>query len=401
MISREYLQEKQAIVRDELMTYSLPFWAKYGPDKENGGFITCLTREGKITSHDKNAWQQGRAAWTFSRACNQYGKNDEYLAIAKSCLDFLDAHFIDPKDGEMYYTCSVTGEPVRKHRWGYGDDTFYVSGNAEYYRATGDKKYLENARRRFQRKVDAYYNRLPVPADAVPKFIGRPTRTFGSAMIALDICDVMRLADEERADQYKEQMKEYAYDIFKYNFKEDLGCILENVGPNGEFLSDWTVGRKVNPGHGLEGVWFLAKASATLEDPYLLEMAEKIYKCCLDKGWDKEYGGILMFVDALGYQPEEYEHDMKFWWVIDEAICAAISLYSMTGKEQYIFDFEKFLDYYFAHHADHEYGDCIGYLRRDGQPTMPIAKGNLYTGPFHTPRMLMHVDSVIDGILNR
>ena len=109
MISREYLQEKQAIVRDELMTYSLPFWAKYGPDKENGGFITCLTREGKITSHDKNAWQQGRAAWTFSRACNQYGKNDEYLAIAKSCLDFLDAHFIDPKDGEMYYTCSVTG----------------------------------------------------------------------------------------------------------------------------------------------------------------------------------------------------------------------------------------------------------------------------------------------------
>lgn len=92
---------------------------------------------------------------------------------------------------------------------------------------------------------------------------------------------------------------------------------------------------------------------------------------------------------------------MKFWWVIDEAICAAMTLYAMTGKEQYIFDFEKFLDYYFAHHADHEYGDCIGYLRRDGQPTMPIAKGNLYKGPFHTPRMLMHVDSVIDGLLKK
>lgn len=401
MVSKEYLKAKQAIIRDELMTYSLPFWAKHGPDKENGGIFTCLTRDGSLSSHDKNAWQQGRAAWTFSRACNQYGKNPEYLAIAKSCLDFLDDHFIDPKDGEMYYTTTGTGEPLRKRRWGYGDDTFYVTGNAEYYRATGEKKYLENARTRFQRKVDAYYGRLPVPADAVPKFMNRPARAFGGAMISLDICDIMRLADTERSDEYLAQMKEYAYDIFKYSFKEDLGCILEYVGPKGEFLSDWTLGRKVNPGHGLEGVWFLAKASVTLKDPYLLEMAEKIYKCCLDKGWDDEYGGILMFVDALGFQPEEYEHDMKFWWVIDEAICAAISLYELTGKEQYIFDFEKFLDYYFAHHADHEYGDCIGYLRRDGKPTMPIAKGNLYKGPFHTPRMLMHVDDVIGRLLEK
>ena len=116
MVSKEYLQAKQAVIRDELMTYSLPFWAKVGPDKENGGFFTCVTREGKLSSHDKNAWQQGRAAWTFSRASNQYGRNEEYLAIAKSCLDFMDAHFIDPKDGEMYYTCTATGasdeEPV-------------------------------------------------------------------------------------------------------------------------------------------------------------------------------------------------------------------------------------------------------------------------------------------------
>ena len=69
-----YLKEKQTIIREELFTYNLPFWAKYGPDKEYGGLYTCLTRDGNISSHDKNVWQQGRAAWTFSRVCNQYRK---------------------------------------------------------------------------------------------------------------------------------------------------------------------------------------------------------------------------------------------------------------------------------------------------------------------------------------
>ena len=393
-----YLKEKQTIIREELFTYSLPFWEKYGPDRECGGFVTCLTREGKITSHDKNVWQLGRAAWTFSRACNQYGPNGEYLAIAKSCLDFLDDHFFAP-DNQLYYTVTREGSPLRMRRWDYSDDTFYVIGNAEYFRATGDEKYLQNARKRFQRKIDTYYGRLKKPADYQPKYFDRPTRSFGGAMIALDVCDVMRLADTENTSYYLNSMKDYAYDIFKYNFKEDLGCLLENVGHNGEFLSDWSIGRKVNPGHGLEGVWFLVKAANVLGDAYLIEMAEKIYRGCVEKGWDQEYGGFFMFVDALGFPPEEYEHDMKFWWVIDEAICAALSLYEATGKVQYLFDFEKFLNYYFIHHADHEYGDCIGYLRRDGQPTMPIAKGNHFKGPFHTPRMLMHVDAVLTRII--
>lgn len=394
MITKEQLKDKQELIRKELTVYSLPFWVKYGPDKENGGFFTCLARDGKITSHDKNVWQQGRAAWTFSRASNQYGKNEEYLAIAKSCLDFMDKYFYCPDSSGCYYTTSADGTPLRNRR--YPDDTFCVSGNAEYYRATGEEHYLENARKRFRIYVDRYHGLIN---EGEPKFLQRPTRSFGSAMIALDLCDIMRLSDKERTEEYLSQMSEFAYDIFKYNYKEDLGCILESVGPNGEFYSDWTVGRKVNPGHGLEGVWFLAKASETLNDPYLLEMAEKIYRCCLNVGWDKEYGGILMFVDALGYPPEEYEHDMKFWWVIDEAICSAITLFFMTGKEEYYDDFERFLDYYFTYFADHEYGDCYGYLRRDGKPTEPIAKGNLYKGPFHTPRMLMHTDDIIGRIL--
>jgi N-acylglucosamine 2-epimerase len=127
-------------------------------------------------------------------------------------------------------------------------------------------------------------------------------------------------------------------------------------------------------------VWFLAKTSVQLSDPSILDFARKIYDGCIERGWDREYGGILMFVDALGYPPEKYEHDMKFWWVIDEAICAALMLFRLTGEARYWKDFERFSDYYFTFFSDRKYGDCFGYLRRDGKPTEPIAKGNSIMG---------------------
>ena len=223
----------------------------------------------------------------------------------------------------------------------------------------------------------------------------RQMRGFGGPMIGIDLCSVLLLADSEKTDFYQSRLRKYVDDIFTYFYKEDLGCVLENVGLDGEFLCDLASGREINPGHGLEGVWFLAKASETLNDPDILTKAEKIYRFCLDRGWDEEYGGILMFVDALGYPPEKYEHDMKLWWVINEAICAALVLYKMTGKENYWKDFERFTDYYFSYFSDPEYGCCFGYLRRDGKPTEPIAKGNIYKGAFHNPRMLMLVDDLL------
>ena len=63
-------------------------------DKEHGGVYTCLTRDGKVFSTDKSVWMQGRCAWTFSYLCRVYGKKQEWLDAAKSCLDFLEEHCI-------------------------------------------------------------------------------------------------------------------------------------------------------------------------------------------------------------------------------------------------------------------------------------------------------------------
>ncbi len=82
---------------------------------------------------------------------------------------------------------------------------------------------------------------------------------------------------------------------------------------------------------------------------------------------------------------------MKLWWPHNEIIIASLMIYRDTGDEKYLDWFEKTLDYCKAHFSDPEYGEWYGYLRRDGKPTMPACKGSTFKGPFHLPRMLIHV----------
>ena len=138
-----------------------------------------------------------------------------------------------------------------------------------------------------------------------------------------------------------------------------------------------------------------AKASG---DEELYQKAMWIFDHAFDAGWDKEYGGILYFIDCLGYPPEAYEHDMKLWWPHNEALIASMMIYRDTQDEKYLDIFYQILDYCKQYFAD-EYGEWYGYLRRDGKPTQPACKGSTFKGPFHVPRCLILVDQMMTQIL--
>ena len=90
---------------------------------------------------------------------------------------------------------------------------------------------------------------------------------------------------------------------------------------------------------------------------------------------------------------------MKLWWPHNEALIASSMLYRDTGNEEYLDLFWKIESYCREHFADPEYGEWFGYLRRDGHPTMPPAKGSTFKGPFHVPRALALSDTVLGQIL--
>jgi N-acylglucosamine 2-epimerase len=171
------------------------------------------------------------------------------------------------------------------------------------------------------------------------------------------------------------------------------------VGPNGEFQSDFSAGRVVNPGHDIECSWFLLEEAIYQNNDQLRDLAATIFRYAIESGWDHEYGGLLYFTDCLGYPPESYEHDMKLWWPHNEILIASLMLYQSTNDTYYLDWFIKTVDYCSKYFSDPEYGEWFGYLRRDGKPTAPPCKGSTFKGPFHLPRALVKVDKILTEIL--
>ena len=161
-------------------------------------------------------------------------------------------------------------------------------------------------------------------------------------------------------------------------------------------ILDNPTGRTINPGHSIENSWFLMNQAVYAGDEELLQQALNILRWSLEIGWDKEYGGIYYFRDLYGRPCEQLEHDMKLWWVHNEALIATLLASNLTGDSYYDEWYEKLHGYVFSHFPDKEYGEWYGYLHRDGSVSHE-QKGSLWKGPYHLPRALMLCEQILSA----
>ena len=384
--------------KNELFNSCIPFWLKYSQDEVNGGIFTCLDRTGHIYSEDKSVWMQGRAGWMFSYIYNHTEKNDVYLKIAKSCIDFATDHCID-SDGRMFFTVTKEGKPLRKRRYWFSE-TFYIMVNAEYYMATREECYLETARKYFDFVYKIYRDGGKDPYKITPKGFAetRNTKTLANPMILLNVASIMREADVERYSYYDKIITSLIEDI-KFFYKPEYKAMFENINAeDNSVILNTASCRVINPGHDIECSWFLLEEAVKRGDKEIVGFAKTVFDDAFALGWDKEYGGILYFKDVQGLPVEAYEHDMKLWWPHNEAMIASLMLYQVTGEKKYRDIFGKVSSYAFEHFSDPEFGEWFGYLRRDGLPTEPACKGHTYKGPFHVLRMLCKCMQILKEI---
>jgi N-acylglucosamine 2-epimerase len=374
------------LFKRELLESVEPFWTNGDMlDRENGGIFSCLDREGRVYSTDKSVWFQGRCLWAYADLMAHFGQRPQWLEICRSCIDFMNSHCFD-KDGRMFFTVTAQGEPLRKRRY-YFSETFYIIGMAEYARVTGDKKALEQAKEVFYRTLAIYDDAANDPFKITPKSDPhtRSMKAVANAMILTNVTAVMRRADPQ--GDYEPITRRLIGDILRDFYKPELGCLLENVGPKGEFYAEISDGRQVDPGHAMEASWFIMAEAERLEDADMLAKALKILDGALALGWDTQMGGILYFADVLGKPVVPLEWDMKLWWPHNEGVIAALMAYRLTGDKKYEDWFRRITDYAFAHFPDRERGEWYGYLHRDGTVSHTL-KGSHFKGPFHLFRML-------------
>ena len=188
---------------------------------------------------------------------------------------------------------------------------------------------------------------------------------------------------------------ESVHEIVDVFYKPEIGVILENLSPDGSML-DCFEGRKINPGHDLEAMWFLMNIGQRRHDRKLIDKAVEIALSVIEYGWDKEYGGIFYFLDRNGYPTQELEWDQKLWWVHIESAIAMIKGYQLTGNVACLEWFERLHNYMCNHFKDAEYPEWFGYLNRMGEVLLPL-KGGKWKGCFHVPRGLYQIYTILSG----
>jgi N-acylglucosamine 2-epimerase len=167
----------------------------------------------------------------------------------------------------------------------------------------------------------------------------------------------------------------------------ERGLMFENVQPDGSHL-DCFDGRLINPGHGIEAMWFIMDIANRSKDQQTIHQAIDVVLNILNFAWDHEYGGLYYFMDAEGHPPQQLEWDQKLWWVHLESLVALAMGYRLTGRTECWEWYQRLHDYSWSKFADPEYGEWFGYLNRQGEVLLNL-KGGKWKGCFHVPRALL------------
>ncbi len=418
--------------RSELLDRVVPFWLDKSQDKDFGGYFTCLDRDGSVYDTDKFIWLQGREVWMFSKLYNTVEPRQEWLEAAIQGAEFLKKH---GHDGNLnwYFALDREGhplvEPYNIFSYTFATIAFgqlsIALAKAEANRPTPNPsrqggessgcysnvcaqplpsltggagggslsaEYASIAKRTFDivlSKVDNPKGRWNKAAAGA-----RSLKTFDLPMILCNVAlEIESLLEPAFLQKAIDSCLHEVMDVF---YRPELGLIVEALGKDGN-LVDCFDGRKLNPGHAIEAMWFVMDLGKRLGRPELIQKAVDICLAEVEYGWDKEYGGIFYFMDRLGKPRHELEFDQKLWWVHLETLISLIKGYQLTGDQRCLDWFQRVHDYTWAHFRDGEYPEWYGYLNRQGEVLLPL-KGGKWKGCFHVPRGLMNVWKILEDL---
>ncbi|MEL6787238.1 MAG: AGE family epimerase/isomerase [Cyanobacteria bacterium J06607_15] len=368
------------LYKNTLFNNVLPFWSQHSLDHQYGGYFTCLDRAGKVYDTDKFIWLQNRQVWTYSMFYNRLEPESEWLDIAHHGADFLAKHGRD-EEGNWYFALNRAGQPLVQP-YNIFSDCFAAMAFSQYALASGKDSAREIA-------LQAYNNVLRRQKNPKGKYNKTypGTRSLKSLAVPMILANLSLEMDWLLASSQLESVLAQTVEEVMQDFRDqETGLMYENVTPEGEHL-DCFDGRLINPGHGIEAMWFVMDIAQRQNDLDLINQAVDVVLNILEFGWDKEYGGIYYFMDAQGHPPQQLEWDQKLWWVHLETLVALLMGFNLTCRTECLEWFKQVHNYTWSNFADSEQGEWFGYLNCQGELLLNL-KGGKWKGCFHVPRAL-------------
>jgi N-acylglucosamine 2-epimerase len=364
--------------KELLLDGIVPFWARHGVDAEHGGVLSCMAENGDRVGTDKYIWSQARWVWTCAALFNRIERRPEFLRWARATIEFLLRHGRD-EQGRWVYRTTRDGRILEGATSIYAD-CFVVYGLSEYCRADPDPQLLTLARETFARIV----RRIEAPdfAETAPYPLPPNRRNHGVPMILTEVAGELARTTQDAA--IGAAADEYSRRVMQHFVRPEKRCLLEFLDreyrevppPEGTF---------VMPGHAIESMWFTLHRALARGDRRTIADAAEVIRWHLEKGWDQEYGGLFLGIDAEGHPPSFPHAETKLWWPHTEALYALLLAHQLTGESWCAEWYERVHEWAFGHFAMPESGEWRQRLDRAGQPISTVVALPV-KDPFHLPR---------------
>ena len=380
LLMNQDLNSLVELYKNELLDNVIPFWEKYSLDWQQGGYFTCLDREGKVYDTDKFIWLQNRQLWTFSLLYNQLEQREEWLKIAENGANFLAQHGRDA-EGNWYFALNREGQALIQP-YNIFSDCFAAMAFSQYALACDRTWAQEIALQAYNNVLRRQDNPKGKYSKAYPGT--RPLKSLAVPMILANLS--LEMDWLLQSDELETILEQTVTEVMGDFLDSSRSLLYENVTLEGSHI-DCFDGRLINPGHGIEAMWFVMDIANRSSDLELINQAIDVVMSILDFSWDREYGGIYYFLDADGHPPQQLEWSQKLWWVHLETLVALSMGYRLTRREECWSWYQKVHEYTWQHFADAEYGEWFGYLDRRGEVLLNL-KGGKWKGCFHVPRAL-------------
>jgi len=389
-MNQNTLHELLSLYRAVLLDDVIPFWMRHAIDP-TGGINTCIRDDGTLISRDRWNWSQWRAVWVFSRLYNQIEKRTEWLEAARGIYRFVTAH--GPlEDGHWPLLLDADGNVLKGYESLYVDG-FAIYGLAEYYRATLDHKVLQLALDTFKAAEFAFAQTESPPAFPYPIPSGWMPHGL-SMLFSLVYHELAQVSMDKEVHAAAVLHHRRVMETF---LRQDRGVVLEWLTKEGTEVPP-PEGTVVLPGHAIESMWFQIHIARDLGDPTTIGKEVSAIHRHLEVGWDPEYQGLFLAVDAEGREEVAWKFaDTKLWWPHTEALYATLLAYEYCGEDWCLEWHRRIHEYSFSHFPVREHGEWTQKLNRKGNRiddlvALPVKD------PFHLPRALLYCIEVLERL---
>lgn len=399
----------------ELYEDILPYWIKFGVEKNGHGFYGAVDLNGNpVPGANKSSVLNARILWTFSAASLLSG-NKDYAAIADRAYSVVTEDFEDKVFGGYFMEISSENKVAIDIKHTYAQ-AFVIYSLCKYYEF---------------RRLDSVIQKIKGFFALLEDKTKDPDKTGYRESFTRDwkIYSENRMADnnEPRSmnthlhvlEAWSALYRVWKDPLVELRLREMLNLFLDRIirksGHFGiffdeEFNEAGSSKGICSFGHDIEGSWLLWEAAGILGDRKIMErmkelvvrMVDNIERVAVDKD-----GGLFLESTRFGSHVKTNKH----WWQQAETLVGFMNAFELTGDEKYWNTVKLSWNFIDTCLIDHERGEWFTKLNRVGVPYLvePLDDPSPYYRndwkidpwkcPYHNGRSMMEMIMRIDRLL--